>query len=705
MRYALPIVLAALFYFNGELAGSDLRIVITSNLKGGFLSEVEGQEDKDPMLLLGQTILNERKTGDVLYIDLGNSFYPGIIAKYSFGSAVMDFFRHMNCAMTLVSSADLRIGINTLEFLQKGNPTLLMSGNLTRNGSPIFAPYTIHTVRDKRIAFIALSSRNILLDIAEKNLYQARMEDEILTLKNALSLLKKEAVSHIMLLSGLDDDINLALLKEFSGIGLIISGSDNSGGIFNKKIERAELYDGRAVIGASRSSGCYILDLELGSGIKVSDYRYIPSKRYRIEGSPYRDFISRITRWKEHFVSEHGKVLAVTGGKTIVFNDERVLNLLRDRFNTEISILGDNAVTPLNLDEKIRESDLLFSINTNYPVFIYRLSGSDIMQMQPLLKTFRVSGVTDGKVQNYNLAPGRFYSIASTQSIYDETQYLLKKDIPFVNTWMNIHDTALEDLKGKKVLLLNGYGYLDRRFRATADIFLSGFFNNTSVEMSYGAKPPAGSADKSLKHLGTEDRIDFTVYNSLHQFILTPYIFYEKENDTYIHNLLRGTLVYNLNLDHMVKPYHKSQADSVVISVADNRRPTTLRETAGVNIAGTIVKGKAGAGFEKEVHDPQGPPVYGFETILNVEVKFLSYFTYNLNIDSFMAYSTVKIVLEEKGYRRIEVENSMTFKFSQSAGIAVKHKWFRYYYIRKNDKYTNSQVIASFDLKTDFKIY
>jgi 2',3'-cyclic-nucleotide 2'-phosphodiesterase (5'-nucleotidase family) len=124
------------------------------------------------MLLLGQSLIAESVHGVPfdLYIDLGNSFYPGPVSKYSYGSVMMDFFTYFNCAATLVSSRDISIGLTNLEFLAKGRTTKLLSINITRDNTPVFNPYFIISHDSRKIGFIGVTSSEISLTIADKKI-------------------------------------------------------------------------------------------------------------------------------------------------------------------------------------------------------------------------------------------------------------------------------------------------------------------------------------------------------------------------------------------------------------------------------------------------------------------------------------------------------------------------------------------------------
>ena len=155
-----------------------VTLLLTTNLEGRFIPEIEGQETKDPMVLLGQSIIMESRREKIFYFDLGNSFYPGVLSKQNYGAPMMDFFSYIRCRSTLVSSMDLRIGVSSLEFLQSHSETQLLSGNILKENNTLFKPYIIEEMGGRKIAFLGLSSKKILIDIAEKNIYKIGIEDE-----------------------------------------------------------------------------------------------------------------------------------------------------------------------------------------------------------------------------------------------------------------------------------------------------------------------------------------------------------------------------------------------------------------------------------------------------------------------------------------------------------------------------------------------
>jgi hypothetical protein len=233
------------------------------------------------------------------------------------------------------------------------------------------------------------------------------------------------------------------------------------------------------------------------------------------------------------------------------------------------------------------------------------------------------------------------------------------------------------------------------------DVYLANFYDHASVSRDDDMDIPPGKPADTYEKWGLEDKIDVTVYNQYHKFIFTPYIFYIRQDDNYFQNLLRGTFFYTYNLYPYLKPYHKSQMDTVV-KVVDDQRPILFRETFGALFETTYITGKLGIGFEKQTQDPEKPLFSGIETLLNAKYDFLEYLSYTLDIDNFYSLERADV---DKRQIRTEITNALSFKLNSFMAFSTKHKWFYFYTKKEGDKYRDSQILLSLDLMTDFKIF
>lgn len=680
-------------------AGTKFTLLLTSNLHGRFLTEKENQDENDPMLLLGQSIIREKERSRFdLYLDLGNSFYPGTLSRYSYGSIMMDFFSYFNCGATLISSRDISIGLSNLEFLSRGRKTKLLSANITKDKQPVFVPYTIIKHSGKKIGIIGVSSADGLIDIADKKALNISFSEYSESIKDKALQLKDEGCDNLILLSGLSYKNNLELMQGIPEVNLVISGGDSTGSLFSLPASRVDLQWGRSIITLLKNDGYYRLELDLGEDIQVISMNFSKSAEYKTTDAAYAEFRNRLSIWKDKFKEEESRLVAENISAALI-TDKTAANLLRHRYRSEIGIVEKNSIIPQTISGPLYYSTIMSLVDNDYPIFTYRLNGADLKKVSENSDGMIIAGIDKNSVQDYPVDDRRTYSICSTQDAHDMISRILRKHIDYSNTWKTLQDEIADDLKTEMCLTSDNFDYLEDRFRVLVDISLSNFYDKSIVRRGENIDTPPGKPEETYRSWGMEDTINLTVYNRNHQLILTPYIYFIKQNEEYQQNLLRGTLLYTYSPNSYVRPYHKSQADSVLVKVED--RPTLIRETIGVSLKTEKITGKLGAGFEKQVLDPRTARVYGIEALLDINYPLTDGLTYILKLDSFISRKSSTKDLEE----RIELTNSLSYKINSLLGVSVKYKWFRFYTSELKESYKYSQTLISIDLKTDFKFF
>ena len=679
-----------------------VTLLLTSNLQGEFTTAEQNQDHEDPMLVMAQSLMREKeKNPGALMIDLGNAFYPGLLSKFSYGSVTMDYLDYFGFSATLISSNDLNIGLGNLKFLSQSKRTTLLSANIEKNDLPVFAPYFTTVVKGKKIGFIGISSPIGFLDVAEKQLFEANFVDIHSVLALNITRLQNEAVDFIVVLSGLSYEENLDLMETHRDIALCISGGDFRGKLYSSRASRIDIESGRSLITLIRPDGYYTLTLDMQNGLEVRALKLSLPEPSEPHPQAYTDFLKRLTLWKSQFASEGNQVVAEDIAGQVPVDGKKTAELLRDRFGTEIVLLDKRAISPGVLSGKVTYSDILFMINDDFPLFTYRITGKELKQMLAGRENLLAAGVDNGRVQGYPISDRREYVTCSTQPVFDRVEKLSKRKIRYENSWLSISDVISSDLKTGKVIAKDDFHYLDRRFAVLVDIALANFFEQSEVSRGNEEDVPVGKPTDSYTKWGIENKIDFTFYNRFHQLVLTPYIYFISKDEDYLQNQLRGTLVYTYNLHPNIKPYHKSQADTVVQEV-DDKRPLMFRETAGALFETPYLTGKLGLGFEKQTRDPAKQSVAGFECLADSRFEFWDNVAYTFSLDSFYGFEQAKL---EDIQVRIDITNALSFKLNSFLSLSARHKWFYFDSADYAQKYTESHFIVSLDLKTDFKLF
>ncbi|HNV46722.1 MAG TPA: hypothetical protein PLE73_05580 [Spirochaetota bacterium] len=737
-RAIVPIALLAPLVFGMRLPANErsvLTIFLTANLEGRFSLSGGARDADDPFLMLARNLLYARgRTPGSLYLDMGNSMTPGVLSRFSYGSLVMDFFDQFDCRATLVSSRDISIGTENLDQGARGRSVRLLSSNIVANGEPLFAPSFEYVQGTRTIGFVGVSSKRALVDIAEQKARNVEIDDDRESVGRAVSDLRKRGVRSIILLSGLTTAENMRLLRSFPDIHLVISGGDNRGELSGSPVSRIQLADGRAIVFLSGESGFWRLTIGVDERISVTDMRYFKLEPLPSSDPRYAQFRRRLAQWKRKYRRETNDAIADVGEADHIIDPFRIANLLRGAFGAEVAVVEPGMAQDGILRGAVRRHDVLRAIVDEHSLFTYTLTGEELTDLFNDPGDLIINGFSGEKIQNYPVQDERRYKIVSTQRVYELIEDKLGLDGTFRNSWKSAGDIVREDLQGRQNLLRDDFGYLERMFRSTIDFYISSFFYErlTLVRDEHITTPP-GQPERSYIRWGIESAVDFTVYNRYHQFILTPYIYYIKEEyedkdkvlqKYFLMNQLRGTFVYNLNLAWYTRPYHKSLVDTVVEAERNEEtgrdlRPVLIRETVGTAILSKYVDGRIGVGFEKWIQDPVEDPIYGLEALLTVKVSFLRYLTYSLSVDAFFS----KREDVDPIYVKSQIENALAFKLNSLLSISVKHKWYYlysrvsveeeheteddYYYVTKhyNEKYDYSRIMVSLDLKTDFKVY
>ncbi len=702
-KYSAVIIIFFLAFYlmlpKSVAAKNKFTLLLTTNLQGRFSLEKENQNLNDPMLILAQSIIREKEESPFdLYLDLGNAFYPGVLSRYSYGSAMMDFFNYFNCEATLISSRDISIGLSNLEFLSKDKNTKMLSSNIIKDNQPIFTPYIIVNHSGRKIGIIGVSSADGLFDIAEKKTLNISFSKYLESIKIMAEKLNSNGCNNLILLSGLSYRNNIELMKEIPEVNLIISGGDSTGSLFSIPSSRVDLQWGRSIVTLLENDGYYRLELDLDDGISIISMNFNKPAEYKTSNPAYLEFTNRLSLWKDKFREEENHIF-IDKIPAASVTDERVANMLRHRYNSEIGIIEQYSIMPQTLTGPLYYSTIMKLVNNDNPIFTYRLSGADLKKIEDS-SNLVITGINKEKIQDYPISDERMYRVCSTQYAYDRITGLLRKHIEYNNTWKTLQDEIEEDLKTDKSLISVNFNYLEDRFRMLLDITLSNFYDRSVVERGDSIDTPPGKPSETYRRWGMEDTLNITLYNKNHQLIVTPYIYYIKQNEEYLQNLFRGTLLYTYIPNNSVRPYHKSQLDTVLVE--KDGRPVLVRETAGISLKTDRITGRFGAGFEKQIHDPENSRLDGIETLLDVNYPFNDELAFLFKMDSFIS---VKSGTSDDLKIRTEITNSLSYRLNSVLGVSVKYKWFYFYSKEIEESYKYNQTLISIDLKTDLKLF
>jgi hypothetical protein len=695
------LVFSTVLFLAAPLFADDFTFFITSNLEGRLNLDANASDTNMKIL---QSLYHEREGKlPVVFIDAGNAFHPGSLSRYSFGSVMYDYLSLNGCAASVVSSHDLRLGIDALTQLDRNG--IIVSSNIMQGKSHPFKPYTVVKAGKNRIAVTGITSPNAVIDIAEQNTRSIRIESYEKVLDDIIaSIDKNEKCDAIVVVSGLTAEQNAALLKKYRKVSMIISGGDSSGDVYGAPAEQIIFPDGRRILLAGRKNGYYRAECSLTDSLRIKGFSFVKPKEYTVAAEPYLQYEKRLNLWRDRYRSDEAALFDKKKPFKTSVTQEKIANLMRDYYRTEIGIVRRDAFNPFQVDQSSTNFSITRDIGDDFFIYTFRMKGSDLEYAAKNYSRLLFSGYADERVQGRKINGDREYTVAATQSVYE---FLSREGVvgtQFKNRWRSIPDLAIRDLKEKAVLRNTDYGYLDSRFTLLFSMSLKNMFTSENVTKSSDSVP-VGSSTKSSRLWGIDDSASIIAFNNLHKFSFLPSICLSKEKINaeepyYPANLMKGIFIYQLNLSDTVQPYHKSQYESLVKKI-DDKRSAILRETAGADIATKYVTAKTGIGFEKKYQDTVTAPAYGLECSVNLTVPFLDKFTYTGTFDSFLS----KGVHSTQNYYRFNLTNALSYQLGSYVALTSQHKYYRYRDIENDTTYSSRIFSVSFDVTTDFKVF
>ena len=182
-------------------------------------------------------------------------------------------------------------------------------------------------------------------------------------------------------MSGLTTRQNIAIMKEYPEIRIALCGGDHKGTMYGTDVKRLNLRDGRSLFFAPSEKGYYLLDFDPAGAAGTSRYMFYPAEYHRTGDASYREFSNRLDLWRRRYRYEGEKRIASVTGKEIPVDEERIAELLRDRYNAEVSLVKRGSVNRTVLKNDVSVYDLYEISNDEFPVFTYKLTGAGLRKV------------------------------------------------------------------------------------------------------------------------------------------------------------------------------------------------------------------------------------------------------------------------------------------------------------------------------------
>jgi hypothetical protein len=675
-------------------APNEVTIYLTANLGGSF--PLDGHHDENQLLRTAAYLRKARDAKPGAYhFDLGNAFFPGRLSRFSFGSLTADYLQMLRLDAGLVAAGDLNIGADSLDYIRRARGIRLLSANIFRDKDTFFEGYTVIERSGLRIAAVGLTSTRSLVNYAEAKYLDLHLESADSVAEPAISQAAAAKPDLLVVLSGLPMREAVALLGKFPQIDVILCGGDTDTRIGKQPIRMIELPDGRRAI--AMPNGASLMRLDLAKRGKV----WILSDREVIDVMLGDDpvqlpptFERRLASWQKGFTAAESSEVKQLTFTPFRLTAQFAAASLRDNYGCDVSFIEESDIDEENYPFVSRTRDIRYAVQNDYDVFTFRMSGTALRELyanQPMLV---FSGMTAKMVIGYPLRDDVQYRVCSTQRGFEIAVPAGEARAKHRNQWLGISDSITRTLEDGTT---DPDAAADSRFRLLTTLNLSNIYETGSVANKSSIDTPPGQPADAYFKWGLENDVNFTLYNRRHSFSFNPYIFYVRQVDQIVRNLLRADITYTYNTEWLLRPYQKNRVDTVVVPV-NGLRPSFLRETVGAEFNWKFFTGRLGGGLEKEILDPVNNPNWGLEANVAALWEFYSGIKYKLGFDSFSSRTYA-------GFwrHRIEIGNSVIFTVASPITFTVSHRWYYFYLGSVGDFYNSSIVLLSLDLRTTWK--
>jgi hypothetical protein len=688
---AMALLIVPLFALSA--ADKELTIYLTANTGGRFPLDNELQHNE--LMRLAAYLRSARQKNPAAYhIDLGNAFFPGKLSRFSYGSLTADYLEMLRLDAGLVAGGDLSIGAESLDYIRRARGIRLLSANIIRDKSPFFEPYTILQRGGVKTAVLGITSNKSLVNYAEAQLLALHVDPPESTIAEPLAQIALEKPDLTLAMTGLQLHDGIALLSQNPQIDILLCGGDAADSLGKEAVRQIELPDGRRVIAMPKDNPLMRIVLrQKGKRWLLAEAEIVNLETINEAVSLSPTFERRLSLWQKWYANYESTLTSKISFAPFRLTPQFAADSLRVAFGCDVAFVEDEDIEAGEAAEVKNLKDIRYAVQNDYDIFTFRFLGAKLREFYHKNPKLIFSGMTAQAVTGYPIRDNVSYRLCATQRGYEYAMRGVGRPVGR-NQWMGISDAISRTLEDK---ITEPDKYADSRFRFLALLNLSNVYETGKVVNASKIDTPPGQAADSYFKWGLENDLNFMIYNRRHSFSFNPYIFYVRQMDQIIRNLLRGDITYIYNTEWYLRPYQKSRLDTVVVPVK-GQRPSFLRETLGAEFSYKVFTGRLGGGLEKEILDPVNDPNWGFEMSVGVLWPLYRNMQYKLALDAFSSRTYLDF-----WRHRVEITNSLIFALAGPMTFTISHRWYYFYLGSVDDFYNSSILTLSLDVRTTWK--
>lgn len=406
---ALVGLTAATASFGAEsrrVSADTLRIFFTFDARGALPILGEGAGDSAAHLqeaLRWARIAAENEKSGGLLLDCGNTFFPGVLSRFSYGSALNEILGLAGAAAKRVTRRDFLMGDEALRNLRKKSAAAFLASNAEAEDAEDGFPGSLAVRRAGRdVAVYALidpAGADGPADLPE----DLEISDPEAALRARLAAAPKDSALIICLL-----DESLAArhpgILAVPGVDLFAVGSSHGGPILQSALRGG----GWVVHVPPFSQGFGRLELYPDGG---KAYRIDSALAGPADSIPARRILGLAGKWSALYLKENGGILRAMKKPLEKDQAGAVGALLRERTGTEVACVERPLIQDAPLPAQVRNRDLDKLLVSSPDVYVLRVEGSSL---KPLRR--RADLACSGLDGARPLDPDEIYALALTET-------------------------------------------------------------------------------------------------------------------------------------------------------------------------------------------------------------------------------------------------------------------------------------------------
>jgi hypothetical protein len=576
-----------------------LRVLFTFDARGKLpiLGEAGGDSTHLREALRWARIAAENDRPGGLLLDCGNTFFPGALSRFSYGSAMNEILGLAGASAKRVTRRDFLMGEAALRSLQRKSSAAFLASNVST------FPASVSLKRAGRSVIVYSLMDPAGGDAAVDLPDDLTVEDPEAALRARLASAPKDSSLVICLL---DDALAARHPGIFAvpGVDLFAVGSAHGG-----PLVQSVLWNGSWVV--------HVPPFSQGFG----RFEWMPdgNRTYRIDSTlagaedslPMRRIQGLAEKWSVLYRKENGGVLRKMKKPLERRQAETVASLLRARTGTEAACLERAIIQDSTLPAQVRNQDLDKLLVSSPDLYVLQVEGSSL---KPLGR--RADLACSGLDGARSLDADEIYTLALTESeaARDFPEALGADPEYHPRLWReSLQEAVREEIIHRKSEDWD-FDALRKRWRLAGLLTVEASRRQVHVWNGDSIGSVPGDLGEPLSTWELSLRAPLRLYNDFQRLDFLPEADYSRIDEKVGSDLMDFRLDYSVGPRPRIRPYASGTYETYV-EAAEEERPVRIRGALGLQSVLGAWTLKLGAASEKTIASRDPNPFAPFPQV------------------------------------------------------------------------------------------